>query len=198
MRRRLVIFLLLATPPLLLAGIGASLHFWGKQERAQHADAIVVFGARVNPGGQASPILRARTRHAFELWKQGLAPVIVCTGGTGNHPPAEAVVSKQLLEEWGVPSNAILVDDKSTSTRQNARNAAALVPPGARVIGVSEPFHLWRCRRDCAAFGLELYTSPEIAGWARLRLVSKVCYCTREAALVTRDLLLSPFSGTGR
>lgn len=198
MPRRRPVLLLLAIPPLLVAGVGLGLHLWGKQDRAQRADAIVIFGARVNPGGQASPVLRARTRHAFNLWKKGLAPVIVCTGGVGTHPPAEAVVSRQLLEEWGVPKQAIRVDDKSTSTRENARNAAALLPPRSRAIGVSQPFHLWRCRRDCATFGLELYTSPEISGWERLRPVSKAYYCTREAALVTRDVLLSAFSGTGR
>ena len=194
-RRRLILLLfLLAAPPLLLAGLGASLHFWGKQDRTQPADAIIVFGAYVNKRGQASPILRARNRHAFELWKRGLAPIIVCTGGIVTHSPAEAIVSKRLLEEWGVPSKAILVEDKSTSTWENARNTAALLPRGARVIGVSEPFHLWRCRRNCEAFGLTLYTSPETSGWDRLSPYSKASQFFREATVVTRDVLSSPFS----
>ena len=194
-RRRLILLLfLLAVPPLFLAGIGTILHFWGKPDRAQPADAIIVFGAYVNKHGQASPVLRARNRHAFNLWKRGMAPIIVCTGGVMAHPPAEAIASKRLLEEWGVPSKAILVDDKSTSTWENARNAAALLPPGARVIGVSEPFHLWRCRRNAEAFGLTLYTSPETDGWDRMRPNDKASQFLLEAALVTRDVLSSPFS----
>lgn len=193
-RRRLVLWLL-PLPLCFVAGIGWSLNQWGKRDRAQRADAIVVFGARVYSGGEASPILHGRTRHAYDLWKRGLAPVIVCTGGIGKYPPAEAVVSRQLLEGWGVPAKAIRIDDKSTSTRENAHNAAALLPPSASVIGVSEPFHLWRCRRDCANYGLKLYTSPETSGWNQLSFHSKVFYCIREAVLVTRDVLFSAFSG---
>ncbi|HEX8465361.1 MAG TPA: YdcF family protein [Abditibacterium sp.] len=188
-RRRRIAFLLLLAP-LYLATVGAFLVMWGSRDRAQNADAILIFGARVAPSGQASPILRARTRHAFELWQRGLAPKIVCTGGRGTYPPAEAEVQKQLLRGWGVPEEAILVDDESTSTRENARNAASLLPPDSRVIAVSEPFHLWRCRRDCQKVGLVAFPSPEIEGWKALRGVSRAYYALREAILVTRDLFL--------
>ena len=187
--RRTVLAFAVVAVPLYLAVSGAILVRYGAQERAQKAEAIIIFGARVEASGQASPILRARTRHAFELWKQGFAPRIVCTGGVGDFPPAEALVSKQLLQSWGVPASAILVDDKSVSTRQNARNAAALLPRGARVIAVSEAFHLWRCRRDCAKFALIVFTSPDTAGWNALRWQSRCFYATREAIVVTRDLV---------
>lgn len=193
-RRVILILFLLAVPPLLLAALGVSLHYWGKQDRTQRADAIIVFGAYVNKRNQASPSLYARNRHAFDLWKRGLAPIIVCTGGVGTFPPAEALVSKQLLEGWGVPSKAILFEDKSTSTWENARYAAELLPRGATVIGVSEPFHLWRCRRSGAAFGLTLYPSPSLSGWNHKSPYDKVVLCLREAVLVTRDVLSSPFS----
>ncbi|PQV65102.1 DUF218 domain-containing protein [Abditibacterium utsteinense] len=182
-----------AVLPLYIVVLGALLVRFGARDHAQKADAIIVFGARVNSNGQASPILRARTRHAFELWKRGLAPLIVCTGGVGDFPPAEALVSRQLLQSWGVPSNAILVDDKSVSTCENARNAAALLPHGARVIAVSEAFHLWRCRRECARFSLVAFPSPETAGWNALRPQSRCFYLGREALVVTRDFLTDTF-----
>ncbi len=187
--RRLILAFALGAFPLYLAIVGALLVRYGARDRAEKADAIIVFGARVHAGGRASPILRARTRRAFELWERGLAPKIVCTGGGGDFAPAEAIVSRKLLESWGVPQSAILVDDKSVSTRENARNAAALLPRGARVIAVSEPFHLWRCARDCARFSLAPFPSPDVAGWNALRVQSRCFYAAREAVVVTRDFI---------
>ncbi len=188
-RRNALLLLVLAAPLLYGAILGAILVSWGTRDRAQKADAIVIFGARVNKSGQASLLLRGRTHHAFELWQRGLAPVIVCTGGIGHFPPAEAAVQAALLQKWGVPTTAILREETSTSTRENARNAATLLPRGAKVIAVSQPFHLWRCRRDCARFGLVALTSPEMQGWSVLRPHKRALYALREAAAVTRDVL---------
>lgn len=192
-RRRAVIALCLLAPPLYFAAVSAYLMSWGSQNRAQKADAILIFGAHVRRDGRASTALRERTRHAFELWRRGLAPIIVCTGGIGTWPPAEALVEKQLLQSWGVPEAAILVETTSTSTRENLRNAAALLPRGARVIGVSQAFHLWRCRRDGAKFGLQLFTSPETRGWNVLPRRDRAFYLVRETLAVSRDLLFDGF-----
>jgi len=191
MRRRLLFFSLavLIVPLVALVVAGDSLERWGRVERARHADAILIFGASVRPDGQPSALLRSRTRHAFELWRKGLAPRIVCTGGVGTFPPAESVVQSQLLESWGVPARAILRDERSTSTRENTLFAAKLLPPGANVIAVSDPFHLWRCRRDCAVAGLRASTSPALEGWDALPSWSRFSLRLREAALVTRDSL---------
>ncbi|MBW3636903.1 MAG: YdcF family protein, partial [Armatimonadetes bacterium] len=183
--RRNALLLVLVAPLIYGAVLGAILVSWGTRDRAQKADAIVIFGARVNKSGQASLLLRARTHHAFELWQRGLAPVIVCTGGIGDFPPAEAAAQAALLQKWGVPATAILREETSTSTRENARNAAALLPHGAKIIAVSQPFHLWRCRRDCARFGLTALSSPEMQGWIVLRPHKRALYALREAAAVT-------------
>jgi uncharacterized SAM-binding protein YcdF (DUF218 family) len=189
-KKRLVpILAILAAPPIYLGLLATYLVSYGTKDRAQKADAIIIFGARVNSRGEASPILRERTRHAYSLWEKGLAPRIVCTGGIGNYPPAEATVQKRLLEKWGVPSKSIEVDDLSTSTHENAVNAAQFLPQGARIIAVSESFHLWRCRRECTRLGLSVFTSPETAGWEQLGTRQRAYYALREAILVTRDLL---------
>ena len=192
MRRRrlfLVFSALIALPLVGLLGFGAWLERWGHVDRATPASAIIIFGAKVRADGSASSLLRARTRHAFELWKRGLAPKIVCTGGVGDFAPAESVVQTRLLTGWGVPASAIVREEKSTSTRENALFASQLLPRGAKVIAVSDPFHLFRCRRDLARVGLSASTSPEVAGWDALPIQSRVFYCAREAALVLRDTL---------
>lgn len=188
-KRLLLAGVLLLAPLLYLAALGWWLNNWGSRDRAQPADAIMIFGSGVRENGTASPTLRVRTRHAFELWKRGLAPVIVCTGGVGAHPPAESRVQEKLLMSWGVPASAILKEEKSTSTWENAMFGAPLLPPGAKVIAVSDPYHLWRCRRNCEQFGLTAYSSPSLANWARLPARSRAFFCAREAILVTRDLV---------
>lgn len=189
-KRLLLAGVLLLAPLLYLGALGWWLGNWGKSDRAQKADAILIFGSGVRENGTASPTLRARTRHAFELWQRGLAPVVVCTGGVGAHPPAESVVQEKLLLGWGVPASAIRKEEKSTSTWENAMFAAPLLSPGASVIAVSDPYHLWRCGRDCAQFGITAYPSPALANWARLPARSRAFFCVREAILVTRDLVL--------
>ncbi|RYG65872.1 YdcF family protein [bacterium] len=188
-KRRLLLLTLVASPLIYLVAVALLLVDYGSKDRAQKADAIIIFGARVNSQGKASPILRARTRQAYELWKKGLAPRVVCTGGVGTYLPAEAIVQKELLEGWGVPARAISVDDRSTSTHENAINAAALLPTKAKVIAVSECFHLWRCERECNQLGLTVYISAEEPGWDQLRTRQQIYYALREAILVTRDLL---------
>lgn len=183
------LFAVVALPFVGVLGFGVWLERWGRVERAVPSSAIIIFGAKVRSGGVASPLLRARTYHAFELWKQGLAPKIVCTGAVGDFAPAESVVQTQLLRGWGVPASAIMREEKSTSTRENALFAAQLLPRGARVIAVSDSFHLFRCRRDLARVGLLASTSPELPGWDALPFQSRVFYCAREAALVLRDTL---------
>ena len=193
MRRRrliLVLFALAVLPLVSLLLLGAWLERWGRVERATPSAAIVIFGARVRPDGSPSALLRSRTRHAFELWEHGLAPKLVCTGGVGDYPPAESLAETTLLRGWGVPASAIIREERSTSTRENAAFAARLLPSGAHVIAVSDPFHLARCRRDLARVGLVVATSPALEGWDALPPRTRLYYCFREAVLTVRDWVL--------
>ena len=188
-KRLLIAGAVLLGPVLTLGALGFWLNNWGKVERAQRADAIMIFGSGVKSGGHASPTLRARTRHAYELWKRGLAPKILCTGGLGKYPPAESIVQEKLLIGWGVPASAIIKEEKSTSTWENAKFGAPLLPPNSSVIAVSDPYHLWRCQRDCRAFGLTAHTSPALSNWTQMSPANRASLCVREAALVSRDLI---------
>src|SRR3712207_1629475 len=71
-------------------GLMAFLDAYGQHDRAQPAQAIVILGAHVNERGVPGPSLHSRTLRAVQLYRQGLAPKIICTGGLGTHPPVEA------------------------------------------------------------------------------------------------------------
>lgn len=114
-------------------------------------DAIVVAGCRVYPDGEPSPALRRRTERAVRLWREEKAPVIVFTGGVGRNPPSEAQVAGAVARSMGVPEEAILLEDRSTSTEENARLAATLID-ARRVLVVTDSYHVFRTRRVFARY----------------------------------------------
>ena len=75
----------------------------------------------------------------------------VFTGGVGVTPPAEAVVAAELARSLGVPPDALLTEATSTSTEENAREAAAVLG-GGRVLVVSDSYHVFRCERVFARY----------------------------------------------
>src|SRR5262245_3902898 len=69
----------------------------GKDE-ARPAHAIVVFGA-AEYVGRPSPVYKARLDHAAELYRRGLAPIVITTGGYGADPKfSEGEVGRDYLK----------------------------------------------------------------------------------------------------
>ena len=114
-------------------------------------DAIIVAGCRVHPNGEPSIALARRTRLAVALWRQGKAPRIVMTGGVGNHPPSEAEAAAKLARQLGVPADVLVLEDRSTTTEENARNAAQHTD-AKRVLVITDSFHVYRARRVFARY----------------------------------------------
>jgi uncharacterized SAM-binding protein YcdF (DUF218 family) len=109
-------------------------------------DLIVVAGCRVRPDGTPSLALQRRTDAAVSLWRSGLAPRVVFTGGVGDYPPSEASVAARHAVTLGLPPSAIGVEERSTSTEENAR-FAALEHPAQRVLVVTDSYHVFRAER---------------------------------------------------
>jgi uncharacterized SAM-binding protein YcdF (DUF218 family) len=97
-------------------------------EQAQSASAIVLLGDAVKPG--APPRNWAdlnesadRIVHASRLYRARKAPLVVVTGGGDAHSAAvqkPADTTADLLVEWGVPRDAILLERESRTTYENA------------------------------------------------------------------------------
>ena len=65
----------------LYVGVTFAQVWWAsRDDGAEGLDAIVVMGA-AQWNGRPSPVLKARLDHAVELYEQGVAPMIVVTGG---------------------------------------------------------------------------------------------------------------------
>ena len=137
----------------------------------QTVDALIVLGCAVRPDGTPSAALRRRTMHAIELWHQGIAPRIIMTGGVGLHAPAEAIVSASLAKGNGVPADSILLEDRSTNTRENAVFAAAVHPDASSwsVLLVTDGYHCWRSQRIFSDHFMNVYATGSTPG-TRLRI----------------------------
>ncbi|RKH24280.1 YdcF family protein [Corallococcus praedator] len=173
---------------------------FGRREQAGLADALVVLGARVLPGGVPSGALVARVEQAAALYHRGVAPWLLLSGGVGVHPPSEARVMLELAVAAGVPASACVLEEQSHSTDDNARfSVRVLRERGARrVVVVSDPYHLLRARQCFRREGWEVATSPApIAG--RMRAWDRCYWTVREAfALLLRPHLLLARAPGGR
>jgi len=126
------------------------------------ADAIVVLGA-AQYNGRPSPVLQARLDHALELYRAGLAPRVVVTGGVGRGDvESEATVGRRYLTARGVPISAVVLEPEGHSTGESmAAVASWMHRANARtVILVSDPFHMARLRVEARHSGITAYLSP--------------------------------------
>jgi uncharacterized SAM-binding protein YcdF (DUF218 family) len=126
------------------------------------ADAIVVLGA-AQYNGRPSPVLRARLDHALDLYKAGLAPSIVVTGGIGSGDRvSEATVGHRYLRSQNVPDSAIVVRPEGRTTWESMRSVREWMHERelARMLLVSDPFHMARLRLEARRTGLQVLTSP--------------------------------------
>ncbi len=136
----------------------------GRSDDARPVDAIVVMGA-AQYDGRPSPQLAARLDQVAALWPEGLAPVVVVTGGK---QPAdrftEAEASANYLIDRGIPDSAILREDQGATSFQSLERVAALLDAqstGDRsVLIVTDPYHTLRSVLIAREVGLTAHGSP--------------------------------------
>ena len=136
--------------------------FAGARPAVRPADAILVLGA-AQYNGRPSPVLRARLDHALELYRQGLAPRLVFTGGVGaGDSLSEGEVARRYAEEHGVPPEAILLEREGTTSAESVSAAAALMRARGleSALVVSDPFHMLRLELLARRAGIRPYRAP--------------------------------------
>jgi uncharacterized SAM-binding protein YcdF (DUF218 family) len=142
---------------------GARIAHEGTLQELHPADAIVVFGA-AEYAGHPSPVLRARLDHAFDLYRQGLAPVLITTGGAASDPSfSEGGVGHDYLERHGIPERNLIAETQASDTAQSAVRVAVIMRTnGLRsCIAVSDAYHVFRIKRLLEHEGINpVYVSP--------------------------------------
>lgn len=168
----LLVVLAVGVAAVLVALVSADIVRAADAQPLQHADAIVVFGA-AQYSGHPSPVYRARLDHAFDLYQQGWAPLVVTTGGAAADPDfSEGGVGQDYLAHRGVPEPNLIAETQGSDTSESARRVAAILHTnGVRsCIAVSDEYHVFRIGRLLAHEGLQVYLSPRPNSRPRHRL----------------------------
>ena len=133
------------------------------------AGAIVLLGGGVQPisSDRVYPDLNAaadRVWHAAQLYRAGKAPLIIVSGGDrwDLALESEASATQILLTAFGVPDGAIVTEDGSRNTRENAVLVAELAS-GRGIRQVLLATSAWHMPRAAATFkrvGLDVIPAP--------------------------------------
>lgn len=149
--------------------------------RRRKYDYIIIHGAGLD-GTRPTPLLAGRIDKALELWnKQHQQGKFVASGGQGaDEVVSEAQAMRDYLLEKGVPADAILMEDKSTTTWENLKNSIAVIRADRATSGgtdaasddvtasdsagacgnfttavVSSDFHVFRCAEYAHNLGIK-------------------------------------------
>ncbi len=141
--------------------------FFGTTDYRRPANVAVVFGARVYADGRPSPLLADRIRTGVELYRDGLVPLLIMSGGDGADGFNEARVMRDEAVKAGVDPAAVIVDPIGVSTEATVGDTAAILvdrfglrSETLRVIAVSQAYHLPRIQLAFAHVGFDVLTVP--------------------------------------
>ncbi len=109
------------------------------EDEPAQADLIII------PGTMRSHL----AEKAAELYSQGYAKRILCTGGVNSKLNMnECEFAANILLKSGVNQDDILLESESTNTKENAHNALILLKQNkldhSRIILISKPYHARR------------------------------------------------------
>jgi uncharacterized SAM-binding protein YcdF (DUF218 family) len=178
---RLIVFLIASLTPvpnIIAARIQAA-------EVLQTSDAIVVLGAGISKGLLKDDSMR-RTIRGIELYKRGLAPLIIFSGDERRNEPAEAAIRAEMARALGIPQEAIVTLDRSRTTREESIRTADLLRQrnAKRITLITDSLHTRRAKRLFERVGLEVYpaysadyvvamTSPLDRLWLSMRVAQE-------------------------
>ena len=133
-----------------------------RKQELHHADAIIVFGA-AEYDGRPSPVFRARLDHAYDLFRKGLAPVVITTGGPAADPYfSEGGVGHDYLMRRGVPESALIAETQASDTAESAERVAVIMRTNhmKSSIAVSDAYHVFRIRKLLEHQGVQVFLAP--------------------------------------
>ena len=157
-----IVAVVLAALAFYILAVASAVVRHGRGEEARQADAIVVFGA-AEYAGKPSPIYRARLDHAYTLFQQGKAPIIIVTGGAGNDPKyTEGQVGRDYLLARGVPEHQLIAETQAEDTEQSARRVANIMRANGmkNCLAVSDGYHLFRIESMLGHEGVKAFGAP--------------------------------------
>lgn len=99
------------------------------------------------------------------LFRSGQIERLILCGGLGKHAPSEAQVMYHILIAVGVPDSVMTLEDQSTTTGENIRNAVSLIAKTDVIIIITDWYHTPRAKLIARRAGLRAQSSsPSLRG----------------------------------
>ncbi|PJF39112.1 MAG: hypothetical protein CUN55_15280 [Phototrophicales bacterium] len=153
-----------------IIGLMVAIFTTGERDQAQPADVIIVLGSGLRRDGRPGDALYRRSLWAARLYQLDLADAIICTGGIGQgHVRSEASACAEVLRNEGVPTEAIVLEEQSRSTEENALFASQIMQThGWQTANlVTDSFHMLRASWIFDIYGIQHFRSPVPRQWVR-------------------------------
>ena len=123
-----------------------------KRQDAPARSALVLGLALEN--GRPTDDLIARLDTAEAYWRRYPDAVLILTGGNpGASGKTEAAVMREILLERGVAEEKLALEDQAATTKENFKNAALLVDPGAPIALITSNYHMDRAVQTAKSAG---------------------------------------------
>ena len=127
--------------------------------RIMNFDYIIIHGCALKADGSLTRLLQNRVDKAIEVYnKCPDKPVIIASGGQGaDEKVSEAQAMRDYLLLKGIPYEKIIMEDQSTTTRENLLNCRKIIEEkgqSGRIALVSSNYHVYRCLRLARDIGL--------------------------------------------
>ena len=125
------------------------------------ADYIIVLGALVR-GETPSLSMVERTRAALDYMNEHPDTMVIVSGGQGDMEDiSEAEAMYRWLTDNGADESRILLEDKSTSTKENLENSFKIIrdrgdDPAKATAVVTSEYHIYRAKLMGRDMGVEL------------------------------------------
>jgi uncharacterized SAM-binding protein YcdF (DUF218 family) len=90
-----------------------------KENKLEVYDAIIVPGYPFKPNGKMNAIYQMRLHWAYQLYSTGVAKNIIVSGSAVHSPYVESKIFALYLEEMGVNSDHLIIEDQAEHSLEN-------------------------------------------------------------------------------
>lgn len=130
--------------------------------KKKNYDFIIIHGAGLKEGKYVTPLLKLRIDKAVEAFKKSKNPNIklIVSGGQGSDEEiSEAqAMANYILEETDIPSDKIILEDKSTTTYENllfSKEHGERLVENPKFLFVTNNYHVYRTGAYAKKIGLD-------------------------------------------
>jgi uncharacterized SAM-binding protein YcdF (DUF218 family) len=125
-------------------------------------DTLIVLSSEMEADGVLGPTSYLRALYAIRAYREKPFRTIIVTGGfTGAATTPLGDALRDFMTAYGIPRNAILAENRATSTRENALFVKPMLQGlnGTTVLMTSD-FHMFRARRVFENAGIHVVPRP--------------------------------------